>query len=204
MLADDHPALRVGLRVLLEQASEIIVVAEAGDGREALDKIEVLRPDVAVLDCRLPEMEGTAVAAEIQRRGIPTRVLALSAYGDEKNVRGMVLAGAVGYLLKDEAPEAIVRAVKAVARGEGWFSREASARMAAWARGEQPETANLSERELEVLRLLASGKSNKEIAHTLVVAERTVEFHVGNVIRKLGVASRLQAALWAKEHGMVA
>ena len=202
LLADDHPALRVGLRVLLEQATDIVVVAEAGDGREALEKVEALRPHVAVLDCQLPEMEGAAVAAEIRWRGLPTRVLALSAYDDEKNVRGMVQAGAVGYVLKDEAPEAIVKAVQAVAKGEHWFSGRATARMAAWARGEHPRTADLTKRELDILRLLASGKTNKEIAHTLVVAERTVEFHVSNVLSKLGVGSRMQAAIWAKEHGL--
>ncbi|MBI4758948.1 MAG: response regulator transcription factor, partial [Chloroflexi bacterium] len=104
LLADDHPALRVGLRVLLEQAPDIVVVGEMGDGREALAQIEALRPEVIVLDCQLPGMEGTAVAAEVRRRGLPTRVLALSAYADERYVRGMIEAGAVGYLMKDEAP----------------------------------------------------------------------------------------------------
>ncbi|MDP2662731.1 MAG: response regulator transcription factor [Dehalococcoidia bacterium] len=202
LLADDHPALLVGLKMLLEQTSDIVVVAEASDGREALEKVEALRPQVAVLDCHLPEMEGAAVAAEIRRRGLPTRVLALSAYDDEKNVRGMVLAGAVGYILKDEAPGAIVFAVQAVARGEEWFSRKVATSLAAWARGKQPGTADLTRRELDILRLLASGKTNKEIAHTLVLAERTVEFHVSNVLSKLGVGSRMQAALWAKERGL--
>ncbi len=202
LLADDHPALLVGLRVLLEQASGIVVVGEASDGREALEKVEALRPHVAVLDCHLPEMEGAVVAAEIRRRGLPTHVLALSAYDDEKNVRGMVLAGAVGYLVKDEAPGTIVFAIQAVARGEEWFSRKVATSLAAWAREKQLEATDLSKRELDVLRLLASGKTNKQIANTLVLAERTVEFHVSNVLSKLGVSSRMQAALWAKERGM--
>ena len=201
LLADDHPALRVGLRVLLEQASDVEVVGEAGDGREALEQIEGLRPDVAVLDCQLPEIQGTEVAAEIRRRGMATRVLALSAYRGEKYVRGMMKAGAIGYLLKDEAPRVLVAAVQGAARGESWFSPEVAARVAAWRRGEMSEQPDLTERELEVLRLVARGKANKEIACALNVTERTIEFHVGNILSKLGVASRVEAALWLKDRG---
>ncbi|MBI2954944.1 MAG: response regulator transcription factor [Chloroflexi bacterium] len=201
LLADDHPALRVGLRVLLEQAPDVEVVGEAGDGRAALDQVQKLRPDVAVLDCQLPEIPGTEVAAEIRRRGLATRVLALSAYRDEKYVRGMMKAGAVGYLLKDEAPKVIAAAVQAAARGESWFSPEVAARVAAWQRGELSEQPDLTERELEVLRLVAKGKANKEIAYALNVTERTIEFHVGNILSKLGVASRVEAAIWLKDRG---
>lgn len=199
LLADDHPALRVGLRVLLEQAPDVAVVGEAGDGREALEQIETLQPDVVVLDCQLPEIDGTEVAAEVRRRGLITRILALSAYKDEKYVRGMMRAGAVGYLLKEEAPRVIVAAVQAAARGESWFSPEVAAKVAAWARGERPERPDLTDRELEVLRLVATGKANKEIAHALNVTERTIEFHVSNVLSKLGVASRVEAAVWLRD-----
>ncbi|MDA8186681.1 MAG: response regulator transcription factor [Dehalococcoidales bacterium] len=202
LLADDHPALRVGLRVLLEQAPEVEVVGEAGDGRDALERIEALRPDVVVLDCQLPKMAGTEVAAEIRRRRLATQVLALSAYKDEGYVRGMIKAGAVGYLLKEEAPRVIVAAVQAAARGNGWFSPEIAAKMGTWARREQSEQVDLTERELEVLRLVAKGRSNKEIAQALKVAERTVEFHVSNVLGKLGVTSRVEAAVLAKDRGI--
>ncbi len=141
------------------------------------------------------------MAQEIRRRGLPVRVLALSAYDDERYVRGMLEAGAVGYLLKDEAPETIVAAVRAAARGEGYFSPPVAAKVAAWVRGERP--GGLTEREVEVLKLVAKGLSNKEIAHKLKVKKRTVEFHVGNILRKLGVASRVEAAVWAKEHRVV-
>lgn len=198
LLADDHPALRVGLRVLLEQAPDVRVVGEAGDGREALDQVARLRPTVAVLDCQLGGLGGVEVAAEVKRRRLPTRVLALSAYSDEKYVRGMVEAGAVGYLMKEEAPGAIVAAVRAAARGEGWFGPA----VAGWLRGELPGQSDLTEREVAVLRLVVEGRTNKDIAHRLKVAERTVEFHVGNVLRKLGVASRVEAAVWAREHGL--
>jgi DNA-binding NarL/FixJ family response regulator len=128
-------------------------------------------------------------------------VLALSAYDDERYVRGMLEAGAVGYLLKEEAPGVIVAAVRAVVQGEGYFSPPVASKVAAWARGER--LGGLTERELEVLRLVAEGLSNKEIAHELKVKKRTVEFHVGNILRKLGVVSRVEAAVWAKEQGVV-
>jgi DNA-binding NarL/FixJ family response regulator len=201
LLADDHPTMRIGLRVLLERAPGVEVVGEAQDGKEALALIEELQPDVAVVDCELPEIEGTQVALEIRRQGWPVRVLALSAHDDERYVRGMLEAGAVGYLLKEEAPETIVTAVQATARGEGHFSPPVASKVIAWSRGEQP--GKLTEREIEVLRLVAEGLSNKEIAQTLSVAVRTVEFHVGNILSKLRVASRVEAAVWAKEQGVV-
>lgn len=201
LLADDHPALRVGLRVLLEQG-QVAVVGEVGDGRQALAQIVALRPDVAVLDCQLPEMAGTEVALEVQRLGLPTRILALSAYSDEKYVRGMIAAGAVGYVLKEEAPEVIVAAVQAAATGQSWFSPAVAAQVAAWARGERPGRAELTEREHEVLRLVARGKTNKEIALALQIAERTAEFHVSNILSKLGLASRVEAAVWANQQGL--
>jgi DNA-binding NarL/FixJ family response regulator len=148
----------------------------------------------------LPEMEGTEVAQEIRRRGLPVRVLALSSYDDERYVRGMLEAGAAGYLLKDEAPEVIVAAVRTAARGEGYFSPPVAAKVAAWARGERP--AGLTEREVEVLRLVAEGLSNKEIARILSITVRTVDFHISNILKKLDVTSRVEAAVWVKEQGV--
>lgn len=202
LLADDHPALRVGLRVLLEQAPGVQVVGEAGDGPQALEMIAALAPDVAVLDCQLPGLPGAEVAAEVRQRGLPTRILALSAYSDELHVRSMLEAGAVGYLLKEEASGVIVAAVQAAAQGRAWLSPEVAARVAALARHGHPAPADLTERELEVLRLIGQGKANKEIALALGIAERTVEFHVSNLLDKLGLASRVEAALWAKDHGL--
>ena len=201
LLADDHPALRLGLRVLLERAPDVELVGEAEDGEEALALIEKLQPDVVVLDCELPEMEGVEVAQEIRRRDLPVRVLALSSYDDERYVRGMLDAGAVGYLLKDEAPQAIVAAVRAAARGEGYFSPAVAAKVTAWSRGERP--GGLTEREVEVLTLVAEGLPNKQIACKLQVAERTVNFHVSNILHKLGAASRVEATVWAKEQGVI-
>lgn len=201
LLADDHPALRVGLSVLLDRAPGIDVVGEAEDGLEAWTMVEALAPDVVVLDCQLPELSGTAVAQRIHEGGLSTRVLALSAYSDERYIHDMLEAGAVGYLLKEEAPETIVEAVRAAVRGEAYYSQGVADRAAAWARGERP--AGLTKRELEVLALIADGLSNKEIASALSVSVRTASFHVGNILQKLDVISRVEAAMWAKDHGVI-
>lgn len=201
VLADDHPALRLGLRVLLDQAPDIRVIAETGNGQQALALIQELQPDVAVLDCKLPEKEGAEVAIEIARQELPVRVLALSAYDEEGTIRRMLEAGAAGYLMKDEAPETIVAAVRAVSAGESYFSAAIAAKMHLLA-AEQPPTP-FTERERAVLRLIAKGLGNKQIAVALRVTERTVEFHVSNILRKLNVRSRVEAALWAREQGVL-
>jgi DNA-binding NarL/FixJ family response regulator len=200
LLADDHPALRLGLRFLLEQASGIVVVGEVSDGREALAQIESLQPVVAVIDCQLPGLSGPEIAAEVQRRALRTQLVALSAYRDEKFVRGMIAAGAAGYLVKEEAPATIVAAIRAAARGDGWFSPSVAGWVGRYVRRAPGDQTNLTEREKAVLWLVARGKTNKEIAQQLDVAERTVEFHMSNILRKLDVASRVEAAIWAKDH----
>ena len=203
VLADDHPALRVGLRVLLEQAPDVVVVGETGDGREALAQIEALQPEVAVLDCELPGMAGAEVAAEIQRRGLPTRVLALSAYDDTRYLYRMWGAGALGYMLKSEAPGVLVAAVRAAARREPIWTAEQLTRVRRWQEAVEQQWQALTEREREVLALVAQGLSSKEIALLLCLTVRTVDFHVGHILEKLGVGSRLEAVVWAKDHGFV-
>jgi DNA-binding NarL/FixJ family response regulator len=203
VLADDHPALRVGLRVLLEQAPDVVVVGETGDGREALAQIEALQPEVAVLDCELPGMAGAEVAAEIQRRGLPTRVLALSAYDDTRYLYRMWGAGALGYMLKSEAPGVLVAAVRAAARREPIWTAEQLTRVRRWQEAVEQQWQALTEREREVLALVAQGLSGKEIALLLCLTVRTVDFHVSHILEKLGVGSRLEAVVWAKDHGFV-
>lgn len=200
-LADDHPPLRFGLRVLLEQSPDIRVVGESGDGKDALAQIELLRPDVAVLDCQLPTLDGVQLAAEIKQRAIPMRVLALSSYAEELYVRGMMEADAVGYLLKEEAPERIVEAVRAAARGEGWFSAKISKLIFEWTQGVRPY--GLNERDIVLLKQLASGKANKEIAVQLKISEKTVEKYLGDLFKKIGVSTRVEAAVKAVREKLI-
>lgn len=200
-LADDHPPMRVGLRMLLEQAQDIRVVGESGNGFDALQQIESLRPDIAVIDCQLPGLDGIEVAAEIKRREAPTRVLALSSFAEERYVRGMLDADAVGYLLKDEAPERIVEAVRAAARGESMFSARISKMIADWSQGKRPY--GLSGRAIVILRLLVAGKLNKEIAMELGLSEKTIEKYLGELFKKMGVDTRVEAAVKAVREGLV-
>lgn len=200
-LADDHPTLRVGLRLLLEASPDVRVIGESGDGQDALKQIEMLRPDVAVIDCQLPTLDGIQLAAEIKQREIPTRVLALSSYTEERYVRGMLSANAVGYLMKDEAPERIVEAVRAAARGEGWFSVRISKLIFEWTQGARPY--GLNERDIALLKHLASGKANKEIAVQLKISEKTVEKYLGDLFKKIEVSTRVEAAVKAVREGLI-
>ncbi len=202
LLADDHPTLRLGLRVLLDREPDIDVVAEAESGEEALEKILALRPDVAVLDCQLPGLSGPEVAQEIQRRGLPVRVLALSAYDYDRYLAEMWKAEAWGYLLKEEPLDRIVSAIRQASRGESLWTAVQSQRIQQY---QEVEACwkNLTEREREVLGLIAKGLSSKEIAVWLGLTPRTVEFHVGNILQKIGVTTRLEAVMWAKEYGFL-
>lgn len=199
LLADDHPALRMGIRVLLDQAPDVEVVAEAGSGEEALALIEALQPDVAVLDCQLPGMGGVEVAQEIARRDLPVRVLALSAYDYEQYVQGMLAAGAVGYLLKEEAPDAILAAVRGAARGTRLWTANQVARARRWREEVKERWEHLTGRERDILLLVVAGCSNRGIARELGISEKTVEYHVTNLLGKLNVASRAEAIVWARD-----
>lgn len=203
LLVDDHPALRMGLRIMLEQAADIAVVAEAGCGAEALAVASTLSPDVVVLDCQLPDIPGAAVARELRARGWGGAILALSAYTDAAAVRGMMQAGAVGYLAKEEAPTAIVEAVRAAARGEGRWSAAVVSQLAS-PLASSPDAApvELTERELDVLRLLAQGWENQRIAQFLHISEHTVRFHLRNIFSKIEVQTRTEAAVWALRSGL--
>jgi DNA-binding NarL/FixJ family response regulator len=200
LLVDDHPALRVGLRVLLDRETDIVVVGETAEGREVQRLSEELNPDVIVLDCQLPGVDGATVAAQLRAQGSHAHIVALSAYDDDRYIASMLKAGAVGYLLKSEAPGQIVEAVRRVVGGEALWTREQLARSARWQEQVAAVSDALTEREREVLALVAAGLSNKEIAHKLLVTARTVDFHVSNILRKLDVVSRVEAAIWAQVH----
>jgi DNA-binding NarL/FixJ family response regulator len=205
IIADDHPIVRSGVRGELALSGEFEVVGEALDGDQALRLTLELRPDVLILDVNMPGMKAIQVLYALQEGSPETRVLVLTAYNDTGTVVGLLKAGADGYLLKDEDPRLIPEAVRVVSKGETWLSPglpDEVARMV-WENQEAAIGETLTGRELEVLHFLEEGRTNKEIALEMQTSERTVEFHVSNILAKLGVKSRLEAALWAKEHGFV-
>ena len=194
LLADDHPLWRRGVRSLLDAEPDLAVVAEASDGAEALRVLRSVPVDVALLDVEMPRVTGVEVARTIQVEGIGARVLALSSHDDADYVGGLLMAGASGYLTKDKAPELVVEAVRAVARGEGrWFVRPAAVDSA---------LAELSDREREVLAYLARGLTNKEIGEALFIAENTVRNHLASVYEKTGATNARAAMVWAWRNGV--
>lgn len=204
LLADDHPVVRAGIRVLLEKATDIGVVAEADNGMEVVPLVQEITPDVLVLDMEMPGASGVEVARQLRAMKSPVRVLVLSAHNDAEYVRNLLSSGAAGYLTKEEAPAMIVEAVRGIARGEdGWLSRRVAAQLSAWTREDEPSAKELTPRELEVLGLVAAGKTNQEIARSLSISEKTVEKHVGALLAKLNVASRVEAAVLAVQKGWV-
>jgi len=197
LIVDDHPVVRNGLQAFLHTQPDILVVGEASDGKEALRQVEALRPDVVLLDGCLPGLDGPAVAAAIRERYPEVRVLALSAYNDDQLLWGMWAAGAVGYVLKEASPKDILAAVRAAGRGETCFRPEQVERAQRWWEEVGRKWESLTKRERDVLALIAEGKSNKEMAILLSISEPTVEKHVGRILEKLGVNTRIEAAIWA-------
>ena len=202
LIADDHPMMREALKTALEDEKDMVVIAEASNGYEAISLVAVHHPDIVLMDLLMPVMDGIT-AIGILRRELPdTEVIALTSVLEDSSVIGAVRAGAIGYLLKDTESDELCRAIKAAAAGQVQLSPKAAARLMREVRApESPET--LTERETEVLRLLAQGRSNKEIAHDLTIGEKTVKTHVSNILSKLSVPSRTQAALYAVRIGLV-
>jgi DNA-binding NarL/FixJ family response regulator len=201
LIADDHPVVRQGLRTFLGVQEDIEVVGEAADGAEAVARAEALTPDVILLDLKMPGVDGQAALEELRSRGIPSRVLVLTSVGERARVLPVVRAGASGYLYKDVDPQALVQAIRAVHDGHVLFAPEAADAMLAPDQGGKAAVA-LTEREREVLTQIARGRSNREIARALVVSEKTVKTHVSNILMKLGLQDRTQAALYAVRHGL--
>jgi two-component system, NarL family, response regulator LiaR len=202
VIADDHSVVRQGLRMFLGLDSELEVVGEAADGAEALRLARQLRPDVVLMDLLMPVMDGITATAAIRSELPGTEVLALTSVLEDASVVGAVRAGAIGYLLKDTQADALCQAIKAAAAGQVQLTPRAAARlMQAVSTPENPE--ELTERETEVLSLLAQGQSNKQIARNLQIGEKTVKTHVSNILSKLSVQSRTQATLYAIRIGLV-
>ena len=193
LIVDDHPAVRRGLRNFLELTADLEVVGEAADGETALELIERTAPDVVLLDMVLPGMDGLAVLHELHRRGLPARVLVVTSYTDRRRLLPAVRAGARGYLSKDVDPHALAAAVRAVAAGHLLLEPDAAEALL----GAPVAAPALTARERDVLALIADGRSNREIARSLILSEKTVKTHVSNILLKLGLADRTQAAVYA-------
>ncbi len=202
LIADDHAVVRQGLRMFLDLDAELEVVGEAADGAEAVRLARQIRPDVVLMDLLMPVMDGIAAIKVIRAELPDIEVLALTSVLEDDKVVGAVRAGAIGYLLKDTQSAELIRAIKGAAAGQAQLSLQAAARLMREVRApDSPEA--LTERETEVLRLLAQGQSNKEIARELRVNESTVKSHVSSILAKLGVQGRTQAALHAVRMGLV-
>jgi len=202
LIVDDHSVVRQGLRMFLRWDPDLEVVGEAQDGVEALRLARQLQPDVVLMDLVMPVMDGIAATAAIRQELPDTEVLALTSVLEDASVVGAVRAGAIGYMLKDTNAPELCRAIKAAASGQVQLTPKAAARlMQAINAPKNPEA--LTERETEVLRLVAQGQANKQIATSLHIAEKTVKIHVSNILSKLGVQSRTQATLYAIRTGLV-
>ena len=202
LVADDHEVVRKGLRTFLSFDTDLELVGEARDGREAVEMAGRLKPDVVVMDLMMPEMDGIAATAAIRRDYPEIEVIALTSVLEGASVADAVRAGAIGYLLKNSTPEDLHRGIRAAAAGQVFLSPEAAAQLVRQVKApERPEP--LTPREIEVLRLVARGRANKQIARELGVGEETVKTHVRNILGKLQAASRTQAALHAIRTGLV-
>ena len=202
LLTDDHQVVRQGIRMVLDLDPELEVVGEASNGKDALHQARRLKPDVVLMDLVMPVMDGVKATGEIRRELPDTEVVALTSVLEDASVTGAVKAGAIGYLLKNTGGDELCQAIKAAAAGQVQLAPEAAARLMREVRiTESPEA--LTERETAILKRVARGEANKEIACALFVEERTVKSHVTSILKKLGVRSRTQAALHAVRSGLV-
>ncbi|WP_433464675.1 response regulator [Spirillospora sp. CA-128828] len=199
IVVDDHTVMRAGVVALLAAEPTIEIVGEAGDGREAVALAERLRPDVALLDLRMPVLDGVAATARIGSTG--TRVLVLTTYDTDTEIERAIEAGAIGYLLKDTTRDQLVDAIHAAARGETVLAPRVAEKLVA--RMRRPEQAALTAREIDVLRAVADGLSNAEIGRRLVIAEATVKTHLLRVFAKLDVSDRTHAVVVAMDRGLL-
>jgi DNA-binding NarL/FixJ family response regulator len=201
LLAEDHPIVRQGLERLLDGAPDIDVVATAADGREAVALAEQHRPDVVVMDLEMPNVDGIEATQVIQGQPLGPRVVVLTSFSDRERILQALDAGAVGYLLKDAEPEELLRGIRAAARGESPLAPRAASEVLS-ARVAQRPVRELSDRQRDVLAMVAAGRQNKHIARELGISEKTVKAHLTAIFQALEVTDRTQAALWAQRHGL--
>jgi NarL family two-component system response regulator LiaR len=205
LIADDHPVVRQGLRAFLETQPEIEIVGEAVDGEDAVQQVERLLPDVVLMDIVMPKIDGIQAIRRLREVSPSTQAIVLTSFADDDKIVAAVRAGAAGYLLKDAHPQELLSAIRAVARGEALLAPSIAARLIRELSrpNDDPAADVLTARELDVLRLIANGRSNKEIAQDLVLSEKTVKTHVSNILAKLHLADRTQAALYAVRQRIV-
>ncbi len=205
LLVDDHNVVRQGLKLFLATQPDINVVGEADNGQDALAAVGKHQPDVVLMDLVMPKLDGIGATQQIKARFPDVEVIVLTSFTEDAQITAVIKAGAIGYLLKNVEPNELAAAIRAAQRGEVHLHPEVARRlMQALGPKEQSTVAEpLTEREIEVLKALARGESNKQIADTLIVSEKTVKAHVSNILGKLGLQSRTQAVLYALRHGMV-
>jgi DNA-binding NarL/FixJ family response regulator len=201
LIVDDHPVVRDGLSGMFAGDQRFEVVGEAADGGEAVAMAEALAPDVVLMDLRMPRVDGATAIARMAERGVPAKVLVLTTYETDRDVLPAIKAGATGYLLKDATQEELFRAVGAAARGESVLSPSVAARLLGQVRA--PVVEPLTQRELEVLRLVAKGATNREVARRLFISEASVKAHLLHVYAKLGVNDRAAAVAAAYDRGLL-
>jgi DNA-binding NarL/FixJ family response regulator len=201
LIVDDHPVVRDGLSALFARDPEFEVLGEAADGAEAIRLAQALKPDVILMDLRMPGMDGLTAITELAKRRVPARVLVLTTYDTDSYVLPAIEAGATGYLLKDAPRADLLRAVRAAARGEAVLAPAVTARL--MSRVRTPGAGPLSHRELEVLELIAAGTTNREAAARLFITEATVKTHLLNIYAKLGVGDRAAAVAEAFNRGLL-
>lgn len=202
LIVDDHAVVRQGLQMFLKLDGELEIIGEASNGQQAIEYVEKLKPDIVLMDLLMPVMGGVEAITIIRRDFPNTEVIALTSVLEDKAVVDAIRAGAIGYLLKDTEADELIRAIKAASAGQVQLSPQAAARLMREVRTpDSPES--LTERETDVLRLLATGLSNKEIANKLIIGEKTVKTHVSNILAKLDLRSRTQAALYAARIGLI-
>lgn len=205
VLVDDHAIVRQGLRTYLELQPDIEVVGEASDGREAVGVVRDLLPDIVLMDLVMPNSDGVEATRAITGMAPSTRVIVLTSFSEDEKVFASIKAGAQGYLMKDVLPSDLVKAIRTVYKGEAQLDPEIARKLMHEFTNPQPTAPrhDLTERELEVLRLIAHGKTNKDISEDLVLSEKTVKTHVSNILQKLHLSDRTQAAVYALRQKIV-
>ncbi|MBT2401656.1 response regulator transcription factor [Streptomyces sp. ISL-100] len=204
LLVDDHQVVRRGLRTFLEIQDDIEVVGEAGDGAEGVARAEELRPDVVLMDIKMPGTDGIEALRKLRELANPAKVLIVTSFTEQRTVVPALRAGASGYVYKDVDPDALAGAIRSVHAGHVLLQPEVAGALLAQEEGNggTGRGSALTDREREVLTLIADGRSNREIARALVLSEKTVKTHVSNILMKLDLSDRTQAALWAVRHGI--